>query len=343
MKTIIFILNPISGTVNKANIPALIESYIDKTKYEYSIRYTDYAGHATEIARQAAADGIDFVVAVGGDGTVNEVARGIINTDTTLAIIPCGSGNGLARHLMLPLNAKKAIEIINEMEVHRLDYGIIDGHPFLCTCGVGFDAFIADKFAKAGKRGMLTYIEKMLKDGITYKPETYTFTVDDSEPVTQKAWLISCANASQFGNNAYIAPQASMNDGVMDVVVMDPFNLFNAVSVNMEMINKTLDQNTRITTHKAKKAVIERETEGFIHFDGEPVMAPARIEVTLVEKGINVLVNSHADKTKRKPNQIQLALSGFFYDIDYIQKLFIGAGKGIKKINQEILGKLTGK
>ena len=144
MKSILFILNPISGTVRKENISQLIERNINKELFSYDILYTEYAGHAEEIARKAASNHVDVVVAVGGDGTVNEVARGIVQTDTALAIIPCGSGNGLARHLMLPMNAKQAIELINEMVVHRLDYGVVDNHPFLCTCGVGFDAFIAE-------------------------------------------------------------------------------------------------------------------------------------------------------------------------------------------------------
>lgn len=375
LKSIIFILNPISGTVKKENIAQLIDHNINKELFSYEIRYTEYAGHAEEIAREAAKDGIDVVVAVGGDGTVNEVARGIVQTETALAIIPCGSGNGLARHLMLPMNAKQAIDLINEMVVHKLDYGVVDGHPFLCTCGVGFDAFIAEKFASAGKRGMMTYVEKILTDGLSYEPEHYEFTIDDEPTVEQDAWLISCANASQYGNNAYIAPHASMKDGVLDFVVMEPFSLLNAVSVNMEMINKTLDKNANINTYQGKRMVIKRKSEGFIHFDGEPVMAPATVEVYLVEKGINIVVNAHADKKKRRPNMFQLALSEFFYDVDSLhrsivekgkmiqqdivekstslqsnivetgktlQNNIVETGKNIQRLNQDILNKLTG-
>ncbi|MCF0244550.1 MAG: YegS/Rv2252/BmrU family lipid kinase [Bacteroidaceae bacterium] len=353
MKTILFILNPISGTVNKENIALLIEENIDKSKFDYSIQYTECAGHAEEIARKAAADKVDVVVAVGGDGTVNEVARGIIDTDTALAIIPCGSGNGLARHLMLPLSVKDAISIINEFEVHRLDYGVIDGHPFLCTCGMGFDAFIAEKFASAGKRGLMTYVEKIFKDGLSYESETYSYSIDGQEPVEKKAWLISCANASQYGNNAYIAPQASMRDGELDIVVMEPFNLLNAVSVNMEMINKTLDKNSRTSMFKGKCVTVTREKPGFIHFDGEPVMANETVEVHLVEQGINVVVNGNADKSKRRPNMFQNAMSEFFNDVDTLQRAItekrkiiqqdiVEKGKTIHRKNQDLLSKLTG-
>mgnify|MGYP003291372379 CR=1 FL=1 len=372
MTSILFILNPISGTVSKANVCNLIEKYVDKERFDWSICYTEYAGHAEKIAREAAGKGVDVVVAVGGDGTVNEVARGIVQSKTALAIIPCGSGNGLARHLMLPMDVKQAIMIINEMEVHCLDYGVIDNHPFLCTCGVGFDAFIAERFASAGKRGIMTYLEKIFKDGLAYESETYKYSIDNGDYVEKKAWLISCANASQYGNDAYIAPQASMKDGLLDIVVMDPVGAQNVVSVNMEMINKTLDKNTSIQTFKGRHLVVKRQTEGYVHFDGEPTMAPAEVEIYLVERGINIVVNPHADKKKRRPNMFQLAMSKFFNDVDEfqktikersqelleqgknlqkdivetsktIQKDIVEKGKNIQKINQEILNKLTKK
>ena len=172
-KKITFILNPISGTHSKEEIPNLIEQTLDQELYDYTIRFTEYAGHAAEIARECVEKEEDVVVAVGGDGTVNEVARSLVHTQTALAIIPCGSGNGLARHLCLPLDVKKAIGIINSYNVETFDYGVINDLPFFCTCGMGFDAFISLKFAEAGKRGPITYAENVLKEGLNYKPETY--------------------------------------------------------------------------------------------------------------------------------------------------------------------------
>ena len=195
MKKVVFIINPISGTANKAGIPQLIENKLDKSLFEYNIAETEYPGHATEIAKQAAKDGVDIVVATGGDGTVNEVGRSLIDTETAMGIIPCGSGNGLARHLMLPMGIGKAIDIINECEIHALDYGLINGIPFFCTCGMGFDAFISMKFAEAGKRGPITYVENVLKEGLKYKPETYEI-VDETGTKHYKAFLVSAANAS---------------------------------------------------------------------------------------------------------------------------------------------------
>ena len=172
-KRIIFVVNPISGTHGKEFILKLIERELDRSKYEYSIRKTEYAGHASEIAAQAAAEGADIVVAIGGDGTINEIGRALIHTDTAMGIIPCGSGNGLARHLHIPMEPKGAINVLNAGRVKTIDYGIIDNRPFFCTCGVGFDAFVSLKFADSGKRGLLTYLENTLHESLTYQPETY--------------------------------------------------------------------------------------------------------------------------------------------------------------------------
>lgn len=162
MQRLLFIINPISGTSRKGKIIKAIERRIDAQRFSVEFRYTEYAGHAVEIARQAAEDGVDIVVAVGGDGTVNEVARSLVHTNTALAIVPSGSGNGLARHLLIPMDIEKALDIINANVVTELDYGLINDKPFFCTCGVGFDAFISLKFAEAGSRGLKTYLEKTL-------------------------------------------------------------------------------------------------------------------------------------------------------------------------------------
>src|SRR3712207_6596577 len=298
-KKIVFIMNPISGTASKAGIPDLIESDIDKDQFDYQLKLTEHAGHASEIAKECKENGIDIVVAIGGDGTVNEVARAIVNSDTTLGIIPCGSGNGLARHLMLPLNIRKSIAIINECVIHRLDYGIINNFPFFCTCGMGFDAFVSQKFAESGKRGPISYIENVLREGLKYKPETYT--IEDENGASQyEAFLISCANASQYGNNAYIAPQASMSDGLMDIVIMEPFDVLEAPQISIDMFNKTLDKSSKIKSFRCKKLHIHRNNPGVIHYDGDPVMTGEDITVELIEKGINIIVNPHADKKLRQ-------------------------------------------
>ena len=317
-KKAVFVINLISGTSDKAAIPGLIDQYLDKTKFEYEIAITQYAGHASEIATKAKDDGVDVVVAVGGDGTVNEVARAIVHSNTALGIIPCGSGNGLARHLLLPLNVRKAIDVINRNEVRQLDYGIINDYPFFCTCGMGFDAFVSMKFAEAGKRGPITYVENVLREGLKYKPETYTIE-DDNGTLQYKAFLISCANASQYGNNAYIAPQASMSDGLMDVIIMEPFDVFEAPQISIEMFSKTLDKNSKIKTFRTRHLHIHRDKPGVIHYDGDPVMTGADIDIELKPKGINIIVNTMADRSERQPNALQNAAAELFNELNEIR------------------------
>lgn len=329
-RKIVFILNPISGTTSKAGIPDLIEKVLDKEKFDYTIAETERAGHASELARQAVADGVDIVVAVGGDGTVNEVARALIETPTALAIIPCGSGNGLARHLMLPINAKGALEVLNKCEIHDLDYGCINGMPFFCTCGMGFDAFISMKFALSGKRGPITYVENVLKEGLKYKPETYE--IEDETGIRQyKAFLISVANASQYGNDAYIAPQASMRDGLMDVVIMEPFDALEAAQVSIDMFNKTLDKNSRIKTFRSKHIRVHRSQPGVIHYDGDPINADADLDIAIKEKGIRVVVNPDADKRRRQPSKMQSAFSEILTTIHDARYEVVGAVKGVSQ------------
>ena len=302
-KKILFVINPISGKGKGQRVHQAVEKYIDRTIFDVTIKETEYAGHAAELTGEAVKEGFSIVAAVGGDGTVNEVARAVVHSDTALAIIPCGSGNGLARHLQIPINAKKAIEIINKDTIHCLDYGKIDGHPFFCTCGAGFDAFISMKFATSGRRGLRTYVENVLREGFRYKSTVYTIE-DEESKVSEKAFLIACANASQYGNNAYIAPQASMKDGLLDIIIMRPFKAILAPKIAMQMFNKTLPKNSHIRMFKSKKIRITRSEPGPIHCDGDPMMANKDFEVELIPKSFNVVVNPNAKG--RNKNFIQL-------------------------------------
>ena len=340
---IVFIVNPISGNHSKEEFPALAEATIDKSKFDYEIRYTEYAGHAAEIARQCAEEKVDVVVAVGGDGTVNEVARSLVHTESALGIIPFGSGNGLARHLCIPMDAKKALEIINQHKIESFDYGVINDLPFFCTCGMGFDAFISLKFAEAGKRGPVTYIENVLKEGLKYKPETYEVE-DDSGTKKYKAFLIACANASQYGNNAYIAPGATMKDGEMDVIIMEPFNTIEAPQIAADLFMKTLGNNSKIKTFRAKHIHIHRSVPGAIHCDGDPMMTGTDIDVHIEHKGICIVTNPDAVEDNTQPNFLLNAFSDFFNNINNvredIKEDLEKRGRHIQAINKVLLRKL---
>ena len=339
-KRIVFILNPISGTHSKKEIPGLIDKLLDKEQFDYELRLTEYAGHAAEIAKESATEGIDVVVAIGGDGTVNEVARSLVHTKTALGIIPCGSGNGLARHLMLPLDIKKALGVINDCHIEAFDYGVINNLPFFCTCGMGFDAFISLKFAEAGKRGPITYMENVLKEGLKYKPETYVVE-DETGKQRHKAFLIACANASQYGNNAYIAPGATMKDGLMDVIIMEPFNALDAPQIAADLFMKTLGNNSKIKTFRTERLHISRREAGAIHYDGDPIVTGTDIDIHIEHLGIRIVTNANATEDAAQPNPVLNAFSDFFNNINNVREDIGKQGRRIQIINKLMLRRLS--
>ena len=339
-KEIVFIVNPISGTHSKDEVPSLIEENLEKDHFDYQICFTEYAGHAAEIAKACAERQTDIVVAVGGDGTVNEVARSLTHSFTALGIIPCGSGNGLARHLCIPLDIKKAIQIINACKIETFDYGMINELPFFCTCGMGFDAFISLKFAEAGKRGPITYVENVLKEGLKYKPETYEVS-DDTGKKRYKAFLIACANASQYGNNAYIAPGATMKDGEMDVIIMEPFDALEAPQIAADLFMKTITNNSKIKTFRTKSLHIKRKGPGAIHYDGDPIMTGEEIEVHIEHEGIRILTNPDVIEDSGQPNFLLNAFSDFFNNINNVREDIGKTGHRILVINKVLLRKLS--
>lgn len=336
MKKIIFIVNPISGTQSKELILSLLDEKIDKKKYIWSVVCTERAGHAIEIAAQAAREKADIVVAIGGDGTINEIARSLVHTDTTLGIIPCGSGNGLARHLHIPMEPKKALEILNEGITDVIDYGKINGTSFFCTCGLGFDAFVSLKFANAGKRGLLTYLEKTLQESLKYEPETYELETEDGTS-QYKAFLIACGNASQYGNNAYITPQATLTDGLLDVTILEPFTMLDVPSLSFQLFNKTIDQNSRIKTFRCQKLCIRRTKPGVVHFDGDPMQTDAQVTVEIIKKGLHVIVPQKAEKDNA--NVLQKAQE-YVNGIRLMNEAIV---EDIAHKNKKILEKLTKK
>ncbi|WP_321331588.1 diacylglycerol kinase family protein [uncultured Bacteroides sp.] len=341
IEKVIFIFNPVSGTQGKELILSQLDHLMDKEKYSWEVVKTQQAGHAAEIAAQAVSEGVNAVVAVGGDGTVNEIARSLIHTNTALGIIPCGSGNGLARHLQIPMEAKKAIEIINIGTRGVIDYGKINDLPFFCTCGVGFDAFVSLKFANAGKRGLLTYLEKTLQESLTYQTQTYELETEDGMQ-KYKAFLIACGNASQYGNNAYITPQALLTDGLMDVTILEPFTVLDVPSLAFQLFNKTIDQNSRIKTFRCKKLCIHRNKPGLVHFDGDPLMMGENINVEIIKGGLNVIVpqekgkdcSNMLQKAQEYVNGLRQINDSFVEDISHKNRMIINK-------NKELLKKLT--
>ena len=288
-RKIVFLYNPISGSRRLIPVVPIIERFVNTDLYDFSVVSTEYKGHATELAREYAAQGYDAVIAVGGDGTVNETGCGLIGTDTALGIIPCGSGNGLARHLGIPMDPYKAVKWLDKSIFAEIDYGIIENQPFFCTCGVGFDAKVSDSFSKSASRGVLTYLESIMKEIATYHNETYKLSFDDSSE-TFEAFFITCANADQWGNNAYVAPTASLQDGLLDVIAAHPFSVVDAPLIAFQLFNKQIDRNPNVSVRKCREVTITRSQEGPAHYDGEPVILGREIHIELKQGGLKVLI-----------------------------------------------------
>lgn len=253
-----------------------LKSHIGKVESEN----TNHPGHATELAAKAHADKYELVVAVGGDGTVNEVAQGIIGTTTPLGIIPMGSGNGLARELGISMDVLKSAKTLTEGKKQQIDVCLINNQRFLCTAGIGFDAQVAHKMSKAKTRGFLRYIQLTIQESISFKPFKIKMFVDDIL-IEKPVFLVTFANASQFGNNARIAPNASMTDGLIDVVVVKPFNKIWLPVFGIGLFTRIIPKLPFVECYKAQNIQLENAGTNIYHFDGEPgkLTLPATIKI----------------------------------------------------------------
>lgn len=288
---ILFIVNPISGHKDKKNFPSLVESLIDKEKYDYSISWTEYGGHAKELAREAIASGVDVIVAVGGDGTINEIGTAMLGAEQTFAIVPCGSGNGLARHLHIPLKAEKVItEVINKGVKSKIDTASINGVPFISIGGVGFDAIIADYFAKDPNRGLKTYVKLVTERYFKFQPEKYHLILDDDTEIDCEPLFISFANSNQFGNNAVVSPLASLNDGLLDVCVFKKPSFISIPDVAVKLMTSRIDHSKIVDIYKAKKIKVIRQKEDIANVDGEAMMMAKDLDIEIKPLSLNILL-----------------------------------------------------
>lgn len=290
MKKYLAIINPISGTGSKKSIPELLGKAYSSADGELFLTYTKSAGHAEQLARRAAEEGYAEVIAVGGDGTVNEVARGLIGTDTALGIVPKGSGNGLARSLGLAMNSEDAIQQLATGKRVAIDSCTMDGKPFFCTCGMGFDAAVSHAFAEASTRGPVTYLRTMIEEYRGFQAETYRITLDDERTLETEAFVLVAANATQYGNNAYIAPEADLSDGLLDLAFIRPFPFVEAAIILGDLMLGRLPSNKYYHAERARKLLIERPTAGVIHLDGEPYEAGRQIEIALHPASLHVII-----------------------------------------------------
>lgn len=287
-KQIVFIVNPISHEIKGLDLKKIIKTNLDSKQFEYKIVYTQYPQHAFTLAQNAVNDSADIIAAVGGDGTVNEVGKALVHSEAVLAIIPVGSGNGLARHLKIPVGLTKAIKALNHASPIIMDTAKINEKTFLGVAGIGFDAHIAHKFALFGKRGFFSYCQVALKEFSLYKPQPYRITLD-GKPITKKAFILTFANSSQYGNNFIIAPEARVSDGYLDLVIIDDIPIYSIPQFLFRCRHGTLNHSHHFETHQFKELTIQHPHIQ-AHIDGEPIVFENEIKVTIQPKSLKILV-----------------------------------------------------
>ena len=287
---ILFIVNPVSGIGLQKGVEKLIANKLNNNMFDFSIEYTKAPKHAAELSCSAAKNNFDIVVAVGGDGSVNEVASGIVGTKTALAILPTGSGNGFARHLKIPANLDEAMDVINACHATMVDTARLNERTFVNIAGVGLDAHIGWKFAQHSRRGFWTYCKVVLREYPKYKIENYSIAIDGKE-ITRDALLISFANGSQYGNNAYIAPSADVQDGMLEVCILKNGPLYALPGLAYRLFNGTIDRSHRMETFKGKDIVV-KQNKCTAHIDGEPIESGSEIHIKVNPLSLKVIVPS---------------------------------------------------
>jgi diacylglycerol kinase (ATP) len=288
-RKICFIHNPVSGVRKLGRLEDLVERHLDLDKYDYAIMETKSPKDAIRLASDAVKDGFHVVVAVGGDGTVNEVVQGLGSSGVILGIIPGGSGNGLARHLEIPLEAEKAIHLINKLNVRTIDIASCNGYPFASIAGLGFDARVASKYRKIKQRGLYGYFRVVTREYFSYREREFTMTFNDQK-ITRRALLLSVANSNQFGYNTIIAPTALAWDGLLDVVIVKKFPLGELPRIIGLLFTGKIDQSEYIESFKTREIFITRKRGKRVNIDGEAIKMGREIFIRILPEAIKVIV-----------------------------------------------------
>ncbi len=290
-KKIAYVINPNAGLMNKEQIIVQIKLH-SPSALDYEIILWETPEQGKEITKRIVDEGFSIAAAVGGDGTVNEVSKALVGTDVALAIIPIGSGNGLARHLKIPLNVRKALELITWGEEKKIDSCFINEKAFFCTSGIGFDAHIGKLFAESRNRGFSTYAKITIAQLFRYECAVYNLTFDKKQ-IQRKAFLITFANASQYGNDAFIAPRASVGDGLIDVCILKPFHFWDLPALAWKMFHRSIDKSDFMETFKVSEVDVERTNTGPTHYDGEPGTMGSSLRIRILPRSLRVITPTH--------------------------------------------------
>lgn len=283
LKTV-FIVNPRSGRAARA--VAAVHAFAKH--HGAKVLFTERPRHASELAAAALRSGNELIVAVGGDGTLNEIAAVVTATPATLGLIPCGSGNGLGRHLGIHGSCNHALEILRTGAPRTIDTGLADGRPFFTVAGLGFEAEIATRFNRLHRRGFARYLTTSAQAFRRYSPEIHTIEHGGQRTIL-RSFTVAIANADQYGNNAYIAPGARVDDGLLDLTAIPPVTLVNAAPLLWRLFRQTLGRSESVFRQRAAHFAIERATPGPLHTDGEVHVAPARVEFTIRPRSLRIM------------------------------------------------------
>ena len=269
-KTLI-VVNPISGIGRQKRIETLLKQNLNQDLFDYEVRYTEHIHHGTEIAREAAEHGYDCVVACGGDGSVNDVVQGLKDTDVRLGIIPCGSGNGLARSLKIPLQPWLAIRVLNQQYEQTID-SIVINDKYVCAnaAGCGYDAYIARMMQAAKTRGLAAYTNLVLREYDRYKCSDYHLVINGRD-YYRNAWFIAVANSQQFGYNLAVAPKAKLDDGLIDISIIDKVPLDHVPITAPLAFTNHLDLSQHVEMFRTKELLIEGNADRWVNIDGEGI------------------------------------------------------------------------
>ncbi len=286
---IVFIINPKSGVERQKEIKQAISLHLDKERYSFELLYTEFAKHGTTLAREAARNGAYIVVAVGGDGSVNDVVQGLLGTNTLLGIIPKGSGNGMARTMRIPLDTNEAIKVINAGNVVAMDVGYANEKPFISNAGVAFDALISKKFAKSERRGLMVYSWLVTKHMWLYKSWDWQITIDGKH-LTERAFMVNVANGQQFGYNFRIAPMASFTDGQLDLVVIRKFPKILGGIIALRAMAGNITDSKYVEHIRGKEITISHPSLRLMQTDGDAHPCEHSIKFTIRQGAQKVIV-----------------------------------------------------
>ncbi|PSL49606.1 YegS/Rv2252/BmrU family lipid kinase [Chitinophaga niastensis] len=292
MKKILFIINRKAGTDREKRLEDAIRQYLPADKFEVSITHLAYLGHGADLAREAVKNAVDTVVAVGGDGSINEIAQGLVGSNTAMAILPLGSGNGLARALKIPLDIGKALRLIVADKQRPIDVGYANEHLFLSNAGVGFDALIAEQFRHTKKRGLSGYAKLVLKSFNSYEPAEYNIDID-GQVLQAKAFLLTVANGNQFGYEFKLAPSASVFDGQLDICIMPPVGFFSLLPVSIYSLLGNIDKTRFMKHYTGKDITIRSKALQYLQVDGDavPLSENGVVHLRIQAQAIKVVVN----------------------------------------------------